>query len=434
MSNLAENVNNINSPEGEFFDRIDAMTYQEAVAFIEALPKISKGDYMSPETQDRSVYLKRMRFLLDQIGNPEASIPNFLHVGGTSGKGSVTRMLAESLHANGEQVGAYTSPFITTTVERFWMNGKLMSAKRYAELVQWIKPHLLECLQSCSYGMPSYFEIQLAIALQYFKEERCEWVVLEVGCGGEFDATNIIPPPRAAIITNVGLDHMHMLGDTKAKIAATKAKIIKTRSHAFTSESSPRIRRIIQNEADKQHTPLTYVSGGNAELVRAVLRHIDPSASLRMTKLPGRFEMLQKKPLVVLDVAHNPDKIQYLVDNWQSHKFKKPHVLFAAAANKDHKNMLKPLLEIARSITFTPFASSSRECANPVELERIAKKLKPNLKTNVFLSSDEGLDHLLSKNKNEPILITGSFFLAADLRRHWISPSLILKKRNSFGK
>jgi len=116
----------------------------------------------------------------------------------------------------------------------------------------------------------------------------------------------------------------------------------------------------------------------------------------------------------------------------KTHGNKKAHILFAIATNKDHENTLKPLVEIAKSITFVPFYSGERECANPHELELIAKKLKPSLKTNVLLSSHEGLEYLLSKNKKEPILITGSFFLAADLRKNWIPESHILKKRNSF--
>ena len=238
------------------------------------------------------------------------------------------------------------------------------------------------------------------------------------------------------MITNIGLDHTQLLGTTKAEIAKTKSKIIKKGSSVFTAESNSRIRRIIENEADRQKCEFVYVDGGNEELVQSVLESVSSSTGSgnnAVTNLPGRFEILQKKPLVVLDVAHNPDKMEFLVRKWKMENGKLgAHVLFAIATNKDHENTLKPLVEIAKSITFVPFHSGERECANPHELELIAKKLKPKLKTNVFLNSNDGLEHLLS-NKKEPILIAGSFFLAADLRKNWIPESTILKKRNSFG-
>ena len=414
------------------------MTYHSAVAFVEGLTKIQKGDYMLSRKKDRSLYLKRLRFLLAEIGNPHLAIPNFIHVGGTSGKGTTTMGIAHGLRAAGEQVGAYTSPHITTTVERFWVNGKLMSPRRYVELVEWLKPALMTCLKKSPYGLPSYFEIEFAMALEHFRRECVTWAVIEVGCGGEFDATNAIPSPRAAVITNIGLDHVELLGTTKREIAKTKAGIIKRGSHVFTSERSPAIRRILKARADEKHVPFTYVHGGNVELAEAVLNHtIHLPLRAKGPTLPGRFEVLQTHPLVVLDVAHNTDKCAYLTAEWKRRKLPKPHVLFAASANKDHKNMLKPLLNIARSITFVPFASSDRTCANPTDLERIANRLKPSLKTSSFLTSDEGLDDLLSyKNqlsRPDPILITGSFFLAADLRPRWISEAEILHARNSFG-
>ncbi len=413
------------------------MTYHSAVAFIEGLAKIPKGDYMLSQKKDRSLYLKRLRFLLAEIGNPHLVIPNFIHVGGTSGKGTTTMGIAEGLRAAGERVGAYTSPHITTTVERFWTNGRLMSPKRYVELVEWLKPALATCLKKSPYGLPSYFEIEFAMALEHFWRERVTWAVIEVGCGGEFDATNVIPPPRATVITNIGLDHTDILGTTKTAIAKTKAGIIKRGSSVFTSEKNPQIRAILRRQAERLNASFTHVPGGNMELAGAIMNFTCPMRSIGHVFLPGRFEILQKHPLIVLDVAHNPDKCAYLADEWKRRKLPKPRVLFAACANKDHKNMLKPLLKIARAIMFVPFASSDRKCASPTDLERIANRLKPSLNTSSFLTSDDGLDHFLShKNqlsRPDPILITGSFFLAADLRPRWISETEILKARNSFG-
>ncbi|MDA1038262.1 MAG: Mur ligase family protein, partial [bacterium] len=265
--------------------------YDNAVAFLETLPKINKDNYMESLGSDKGFYLRRLRYLLDLVGNPENFIQNYIHVGGTSGKGTVTKTLTENLLANRRKAGSYMSPHITTTTERFSVNGKLISMNSYSDLIEWIKPALHTCLVKSPYGLPSYFEIQVAIALEFFRREKCEWVVLEVGCGGEFDATNVIPQPKAAVITNIGLDHMHLLGETKAEIAETKSGIIKKGSLVFTGEKSPRLQHIIKDVANKQGATLQIVEGGNEELVEAVLHGLGFEKKVSHPPLPGRFEI-----------------------------------------------------------------------------------------------------------------------------------------------
>jgi len=408
--------------------------YRKAVQFLEGLGKIDKSDYMKTRGEGRELFLKRLRVLLDRIGNPERTIPNFIHVGGTSGKGTTTMTIAEALLSRKERVGAYTSPHVTTTAERFWVNGALMHPKTFAALVEWIKPHLLWCDRYSPYGLPSYFEILFALALEHFRREGVEWAIVEVGCGGEFDATNVIPPARATIITNVGLDHTNILGSTKIEIAKTKSKIIKPGTVAFTMEESPRIRRVIQDTADKVKAPL-YSAKNLDELLDKLSPVLGALDRPDRVSLPGRLEIMQRAPMVLLDVAHNPDKVQYLVDRLPKKKW---HVLFGCAANKDARTMLETLIPFAKTLTFAPFQTSDRACFDPGRLEDIAKKIKPSQTTHVFLDANEALDSLLVKkypaSRPDPILVTGSFFLVADVRTRWILEDDILTTQNPFGK
>ena len=408
--------------------------YHEAVAFLESLSKIQKEDYMSPAT-NRAKCLARLRFLLHCIGNPERGTANFVHVGGTSGKGTTTMMIAEGLLADGRRVGAYTSPHITTCVERMWVNGKLMEAQTFTELVRWIRPALKHCLEKSPYGIPSLLETEFAIALEYFRRQRCRWAVVEVGCGGEFDATNVIPQPRAAIVTNVGLDHTEILGDTKEKIARTKAGIFKRGSSAFTADSDKKIVAILAARARTAGaTSFTHVSGSNGEVAKEVLEHLGvaPQAicfATANTSLPGRREIVSKRPFVMLDGAHNPDKMRYSVNEWKKAGRKKATVVFGIATDKDAEKTLWELLPIAKRFIFTPFATAGRHCANPKHLKDLLRRLNSKVPADISLSSDEALD--MAQKSSDPILVTGSFFLVADLRPRWISEESILRSRRS---
>ncbi|MBI2484822.1 hypothetical protein HYW18_01580 [Candidatus Uhrbacteria bacterium] len=409
--------------------------YHEAVAFLESLSKIQKEDYMSP-IANRAKCIARLRFLLREIGNPEQTIPHFVHVGGTSGKGTTTMMIANGLSADGYKVGAYTSPHVTTVIERLWVSGKLMKAEEFTELVHWIKPALLACLEKSRFGIPSLLETEFAIALEYFRRQKCTWAVVEVGCGGEFDATNVIPPPRVAVLTNVGLDHTEILGKTTTAIAKTKAGIFKRGSAVFTSEHDKKIGALLMREATRLGVAsFTRVTGSNGEVAEEVLRYLGVSTSAirrahRETRLPGRREVVTTKPFVMLDGAHNPDKMRYSVTEWQKAGHGKATVVFGIAADKDAQEILRALSPITRRFYFTPFATTSRHCANPKHLAQMAKKISPKIPSRIFLDSKEAFD--AARKINDPVLVTGSFFLVSDLRERWVTEEEILRARSSF--
>ncbi len=165
--------------------------------------------------------LERELELLDRIGNPHRGM-KYIHVAGTNGKGSTAAMLASILRKAGYRTGLYTSPYIIRFNERIQVDGEQIPDADVCELTEYIQPHA-----EAMADHPSEFEIVTAIGFEYFKRQKCDIVVLEVGMGGEWDATNVIEDNEAAVIVNIGLDHTEVLGDTIEKIALTKSGVVK---------------------------------------------------------------------------------------------------------------------------------------------------------------------------------------------------------------
>src|SRR3989344_9371428 len=180
--------------------------YRNAVTYLESLANVKQADSQTT-THGRSLLLKRFQYLLGQLGNPHRSL-RYVHVGGTSGKGSVATLLAAILSESGQKTGLYTSPYPTTFAEKISINGSLISARALVELVRQLKPAIDRTYTHSPYGHPSWFEASTALALLYFKQQRVSYAVLEVGLGGRYDATNAIPAPAATVINAIGLDHV----------------------------------------------------------------------------------------------------------------------------------------------------------------------------------------------------------------------------------
>ncbi len=181
--------------------------------------------------------LSRIDTLLGLLGHPERHV-KYVHVTGTNGKGSTCAMLASVLRAAGYKTGLYTSPYIFRFNERMQINGAPIPDDTLCALVEELRP-----LADRMADPPTEFELVTAIGLTWFAREACDIVVCEVGMGGEFDATNVIPAPEAAVLTNIGLDHTKVLGNTVEAIAATKAGIIKPDCHAVLTPAPPPCRR-----------------------------------------------------------------------------------------------------------------------------------------------------------------------------------------------
>ncbi len=418
--------------------------YYDAISFLEGMVNIPlKKEFMSDRT-DRSIFLDRMNYFLKLIGNPEKDF-KFVHVTGTSGKGTVSTMVYEMLCAEGKRAGLFTSPFVTTSIEKIQTLGKYIPPQDFARIVEKLKPAIDQMYIKSGYGRSSYFEIIFAIALIYFKEQKCEWVVLEVGCGGEHDATNIIKNPIATVITNIDYDHTHILGRTLNKIARTKAGIIKRGSLFFTTEQRPRIVKMLQGICSKRGAKFNHISGNsdyqvlNQNLARAVGKAIDIEDNaiekgIRNTKLPARFEIMQKSPLVVVDGAHNASKMRSTAYNLSKLKYRKIYLVFGISDNKDSHDILPEIIPYADHIFFTRFGTPERKCAAPSRIQTESKPLmKADTKSEIFLDSSLALGRALELAKpTDLVLITGSFFLAGELRKHWINEERVLNRLSSW--
>ncbi len=418
--------------------------YYKAVNFLEGLNNLPlQGDYMI-DKHHADVYLKRMRYFLEFLGNPDKKI-KFIHIAGTSGKGTVTNTVHEILNVAGKKVGSFTSPSVTTSIEKIKVKDKYIAPDEFAVIVDYLKPFIDKAYLEGPYGRPSYFEIFLAIAMVYFHGQKCEWVVLEVGLGGRYDTTNVIEKPVVTAITNIDYDHTELLGKTLKKIAYDKAGIIKQGSVAFTTEQHSSLLKIFSEISKEKHVELNVLPQQNnyreynKELATAITRYIGIddkfiTQGIKAARLVCRFEIIQDEPKVVLDGAHNRSKIKTTIDNLKRLSFRKLYLIIGIADNKDHVSILEQIIPEADHIFFTRFQNKDRKCAHPKELLAKSKQyFKKGTESETYLDSGSALSKALKIAKpNDLILVAGSFFLAGELRKRWYSEDKVLKKRKSF--
>lgn len=353
--------------------------------------------------------LGRTQELLEKMGNPEKKL-KFVHIAGTNGKGSTAAMTASILSKAGYRTGLYTSPYIYRFHERIQVDGVEISDEDLTEITEYVKPLADSMAQS-----PTEFELVCCIAFEYFYRKKCDIVVLEVGMGGAWDATNVIEVPEVAVITNIGLDHTEYLGDTVEKIAETKSGIFKPHGHAVVYRSTPSVEAVYERvcaerdvslrKADfdglvlKAHTleGQVFDCGSRKNLVLPLLGdHQLHNASvvlsiadtligegwniseqnicdgIRDVRWPGRFDIVCRKPLFIIDGGHNPQCIEALVKNIRDYLAgKKVVALTGVLADKDYADMYKPVMPLVdRFVCITP--------PNPrkLEAEQLARYLR----------------------------------------------------------
>ncbi len=440
--------------------------YYKEIAYIESLGNIEKQKQYTKDQSNPEIYLKRLVYFLKLLGNPQNKIKNYIHIGGTSGKGSVANFIHSILVSSGKKTGLFTSPFTTETIEKYKIDYNLISPREFISIVNSIKPAIDICAEKSKYGIPSYFEVCFAIAIIYFVKNNCQYVVSEVGLGGEFDATNIIKKSRLTIITHIDYDHTEILGNTLTKIAKTKSKIIKSKTIFLTSEKRNHIRNIFATECKNKNAQFFFVkvniknpkhkSGkfifeyknvvytmsvwGQHQISNATLaieatkklgiseKHI--KKGIANTELPGRFEIISKRPYVILDVAHNPDKIKTTLDNLGLLNYRKLHVIYASAADKDTIRIGKILAPFVDYLYVTKFFFSLRKCADPKTIMSIWVRSNKNIKAKICLDPYKALKSTQKKsNSKDCILIVGSFFLVGELRKMWRDSKKILRTR-----
>lgn len=353
--------------------------------------------------------LGRTRTLLAKMGNPEKKL-KFVHIAGTNGKGSTAAMTASILRKAGYRTGLYTSPYIYRFNERMQVDGEEITDDELTQVTEFVKP-----LADSMADSPTEFELVSCIAFEYFYRKGCDIVVLEVGMGGALDSTNVIETPEVAVITNIGLDHTEYLGDTVEKIAETKSGIFKENGHAVVYRGAPSVEAVFERvcaqrsvslkKADfdslrlKRHTleGQVFDCGTRKDLVlpllgdhqlhnaAVVLAVADTLVELgwniseenirqgiRDVRWPGRFDIVSRDPLFIIDGGHNPQCIEALVKNIQDYLAgRRVIALTGVLADKDYADMYRPVMPLVdRFVCITP--------PNPrrLEAEQLAQYLR----------------------------------------------------------
>ncbi len=348
-----------------------------------------------------------------------------IHVAGTNGKGSTCAMIDSIARASGSRSGLFTSPHLIDYRERIQVNGCHIPEENCSAMLSELRA-ICEKFET----HPTFFEITLALAMRWFRQQHCELIVLETGMGGRLDATTAVPAD-VCVITPISMDHAQWLGDTLATIAMEKAGILVAGKPALSSPQQADAHAVIEKEANERRSPLTFIhepllgytpaipgehQRWNAALAVEALHlagfHLNSDIirqGLSSVRWPGRFERIDRK--IILDGAHNPHAATSLAQTWRDQFGNTMATLiFGAVASKDIAGILEQLAPIARRILFCPVDSPR---ATPCEEMRCA--LPPDAPEH---SIHDTLETALkeARKHEELIVITGSLFLIGQAR------------------
>ena len=393
--------------------------------------------------------------LCEHLGNPYKKFKS-IHIAGTNGKGSVSHMLASILQTAGYKTGLYTSPHLKDFRERIKVNGEMIREEAVISFTEKIKP-LIEEIE------PSFFEITVAMAFEYFAEQEVDIAVIEVGLGGRLDSTNIITP-ELSVITNISWDHMNFLGNTLEKIAFEKAGIIKPGVPVVIGEFLPETKPVFEKISTEKNAPIHFASQKRFlsgwkwqqhELIVAVEEqnktdhrsfHLDLPGiyqaknlitvleavsvlkqqnftltdnavqtglqkTKKLTGLHGRWEIIHLHPTIVLDVGHNEEGIKQIVQQIELTDHHNLHIVIGMVKDKEIEKILS-LLPHTAQYYFTQSAIPRALPAN--ELKEKAAQL--NLKGNVYPDVNAAIRAARSTAaKDDLIIVCGSVFLVGDV-------------------
>lgn len=423
------------------------MTYEEALTYIHSTPNFARG-----------ASLERIRGLLVLLGNPQQEL-RFVHIAGTNGKGSTAAMTASILQAAGYRTGLYTSPYLERFNERMRLNGRMISDEELAQVTEQVK-EAVEQLEAQGVESPNEFERVTAIAFCWYARRKAEIVVLEVGLGGCWDATNVIDPPEACAITSISLDHTTVLGNTVEEIAREKGGILKTGSLCVLSPDQPEgVRQVIREIAQETKVPLlessenqisdiTRDSGGmsflwlgrrlhlpllggyQASNVCTVLSLVEclrmrgweiPASAveggLASVTWPGRLELLEGH--ILLDCGHNPGGIDALCRELDTTFQGRPVVaVMGMLRDKAYEGCLKEVAQ--RSQQFFAVSPPSPRALSVEQIGAVASEVCPSV--DLCTSIPEGIEKACrALPEGGLMVICGSIPLVGEGRQYLLS-------------
>ncbi|MBE6017822.1 MAG: bifunctional folylpolyglutamate synthase/dihydrofolate synthase [Lachnospiraceae bacterium] len=421
------------------------MNYQEALNYIASINW--KGSVPG---------LDRIRELLDKMGNPQDRL-KFIHVGGTNGKGSVCAFLSSILVQAGYKTGLFISPYIEVFNERMQINNNNISDEELAEITTYVRPFADSMADA-----PTEFELNTAIAMEFFSRNDCDIVILEVGMGGELDSTNIIKCPLLTIITAISLDHTEYLGDTIEKIAKTKSGIIKSGTKTVIYKQAPSVINVIRERCDLVGAELfvsepetvefqsanvdrqliyhpdfgnlaimllgRYQTENIAVVIKAVqvLRTIgfsitngDVAKGLEATRWPGRFEVIMHEPIFIVDGAHNPQGAKATAQSIRSvFQDEKLIMIFGVLADKDYIDMIQSILPMSKEIlTVTP---DSPRALSADKTANVIKSISAGqMKVTAYESIGDAIEAAFAKaGTTIPICAVGSLYMVGNIKKY----------------
>lgn len=409
------------------------MNYTQSVDYIHSLLKFG----IKPG-------LERIKAMLDMIGNPEKDM-KFIHIAGTNGKGTTSTMLSDILIDAGYKTGLFTSPYVFDFCERIRMNGKNIENDDLAEIVTEIK-QAADKLADKGIELTE-FETITAAALLYFKREKCDYAVMEVGLGGRFDSTNIIPCPEAAVITSISFDHTGILGDTIEQIAFEKCGIIKENSCVVTTSlQNGKAVEVIENTAKNKNAKLKIADFNKVsilsedidgtELIYDGLKYKIPLVGAHQvenaigvieaarsidgisykniyngilnTVMHGRMELIKEN--VLIDGGHNEEcslALKAVIEKYL--KNKKITAVIGMMADKDCEKYLSNVLPYCDRVIFTkPDNPRSEE---PEKLADTAKKYINKISVEI----NPKIAYYIAEKESEFTLVCGSFYMLSDI-------------------
>lgn len=393
--------------------------------------------------------------LCNALGNPQHKFKS-IHIAGTNGKGSTSHMLAAILQTAGYKTGLYTSPHLKDFRERIKIDGNEVDEQFVIEFTERMKP-LIEEIE------PSFFEITVAMAFEWFAQQKVDVAVIEVGLGGRYDSTNIITP-ELSVITNISLDHVNILGDTLEKIAYEKAGIIKQGVPVVIGETVPETKTVFEKQASEMNANIFYASEEKwipewkqekHALIVAVAKHYvderrfyhldltglyqaknlltvleavhiltskgwkisghDVDKALqqvkKLTGLHGRWQVVNHAPYTVLDVGHNEDGIKQITGQLEHCNFHKLHIVIGMVKDKEIEKVLSLLPQYAQYY----FTRAQIPRALPQE-ELMAKAKSLQLEGNAYPNVNEALQQAANNaHEDDMILVCGSVFIVGEV-------------------
>lgn len=396
----------------------------------------------------------RMINFMEKLNNPQNNL-KFIHIAGTSGKGSTTTMLANVLKNSGYTVGKFISPYIISFNERIQINNEYISDDELTDYIQKIEPVVSEMEKEGD--APSSFEIITAIAFMYFKDKKCDFVCLEAGIGGRLDSTNIITTTILSIITLIDYDHTKLLGDSLDKIASEKCGIIKEGKVTVTYPKQDKvvldtIRAFCKEKNNKLYIPslklldiikcnhnINYFSYkgtyyklnliGKHQIYNALMVILASNilanlgykisfsainSGISDTSFPARLEKFNDNPTIYIDGSHNVSGAKALKDFLYEFKGKKNYAIISFSQGKDYTSFIKEIGSYFQELIFVEYKNNYRKAEPVANLINLANEMGYNAKS--FNTINEAYKYVKEQTNADLILVTGSLYLASDFR------------------